>query len=208
MKKNFFNKAALKRAFIFLCCALVFFGGSYAYLSINLESEGKQEAEAKDYTVPYEKLPDDKGVLFTTPDNSAVLVYLSFTDSAIRLLNIESYNEQQSEYFGYSVDFTINADYALLGGIIDRIGGLNLETEGQFMRYTGVQVIDMLSSSYGEDIKSQVIFAVFEQISKNNFSKEDFVYIIENSDTDLTVPDCYYWPDYIADMSRRVDFVN
>lgn len=208
MKTRFLNKTAFKRALIFFCCAIVFFGGSYAYLSSNLFAEEKQEAEAKDYTVPYKKLPDDKGIVFIAPDSSAILVYLNFTDSAIRLVNIEDYDKNQGEYFGYQVDFTVTADHNTIAGIIDRIGGINLEIEGQIMRYTGVQVIDILSLGYSKEIKSQIIFAIFEQIAKNNFSKEDFVYIIENADTNLTVPDCYYWSDYIADMSRQVGFVN
>ncbi len=208
MKRKFFKKTALKRAFIFFSCALVFLGSSYAYLKTNLGSESKQQAEVKDYTVPYERIPDDKGIMFVAPDNSGILAYLCFTDSAIRLVNIEYYDESQSEYFGYEVDFTVKTDFELIAGIIDRVGGINLEKDGQILRYTGVQIIDMISVNYDANIKTQIISAVFTQISKNGFSKEDFVYIIENSDTNLTVPDCYYWPDRIADMSRRVGFVN
>ncbi|MBQ8267756.1 MAG: hypothetical protein IJZ21_05170, partial [Clostridia bacterium] len=99
-------------------------------------------------------------------------------------------------------------DYQLIGGIVDRVGGVNVEVNGETLRYTGVQIIDLISVNPDEDMKAQVITQIFRQISENNFSKDDFIYIIENSKSNLTVVDCIYWLDYIGEMRGNINFVN
>ena len=200
------KKRALKSAFIIFCGVLIFFAASFAYLQANL-SEPKSEADIKDYTVPYNTPPQNKGVVALFPSGSALLINLNFTQGSIYLANLDDYNEQTDSYYGYNVDFTIHLDYETIAGIIDRIGGINLEANGEILRYTGVQITEILSVNAENELKSEIIKAIFETISKNGFSNSDFVYIIENSNTNLTVPDCFYWPDYFSDMCRRVWFI-
>ena len=49
---------------------------------------------------------------------------------------------------------------------------------------------------------------IFSKIAQNGFSKKDFLYVIENSETNLTVPDCYYWSDSIEAVCKTVVIVN
>lgn len=179
---------------------------SYFYLKLNF-SDDSADVDKKDYTVPYEKMPENSGVAFVLPNNSAVLVYLDFENVCMQILNIEKFGIQ-TEYYGYTADYTVELSYELIGGIIDRVGGINLEIDGEILRYTGVQVIDLISSGKASMIKQQLITQIFEQISKNKFSREDFVYIIEKSKSDLSIIDCIYWLEYIDDISGRVNFVN
>lgn len=207
LKNKIFNKKIFKRAFIIFCCGALFFALAYTYLKFNLEKE-TQSTEQKDYTVPYEKTPENKGIVFVFPNNSAVLVYLDFESSGVRLLDIESFDSARPEYYGYAADYTVQTSYELIEGIIDRVGGIDIEQNGETLRYTGVQVIDLIAHGYDGDLKKQILLQIFEQISKNNFSKEDFVYIIENSESNLSFIDCIYWLDYIEEMCDKIYFVN
>ena len=72
----------------------------------------------------------------------------------------------------------------------------------------GVQVIDIIAYGRVEDINKQVLQQIFYKISQNSFSKDDFVYIIENSKTNLSFLDCIEWLEYLKAMSGRVEFVN
>lgn len=207
LKSKIFDKNIVKRAFIIVSSALIFFFGAYAYLDYNL---GKQTAKTdlKDYTVPYEQIPENAGIAFLLPDGSAVLAHLNFENACIDVVNIEEYDSDNDLYYGYTADFTVETDYRLISGIIDRVGGVNIENGGETLRYTGVQVIDLISENSSTDIKNQIVTGVFEQISKNNFSKEDFIYIIDNSKSSLTVVDCVYWLDYTEQICGRINFVN
>ena len=207
LKNKFFTKSILKKAFIIFSCGLVFFAVSYAYLYFNLQKD-TAKTDQKDYTVPYEKVPENKGIAFLLPDSSAILVYLDFGAGDIKLLEIENFDSNQGEYFGYTSDYTVQTDYNLIAGIIDRVGGVNIVIDGETLRYTGVQVIDLISEDYQGEIKRQLISQIFEQISKNNFSKDDFIYIIENSKSNLSIIDCIYWIDYIGEISGRINYVN
>lgn len=180
---------------------------AYAYLDKNLQKKA-ENIDKKNYTVPYEKLPDNKGIAFVLPDNGAVLAYLDFEEKSVKVLQIENFDDDSGEYFGYTCDYTVNVDYNLLSGIIDRTGGVNLNQNGETLRFTGVQVVDLLSVDNSGDIKKQLPHEIFNQISNNGFSKDDFLYLIKNADTDLKITDCIYWIDYFDKITKNVIFVN
>lgn len=202
-----FLKRIFKIALITFLSGAIFFGVAYAYLDYNL-NEAVEDTDQKDYTVPYVRTPENCGIALVFPENSATLVYLDFEGECIRLLDIENFDPTRPEYYGYTADYTVQIGYELIEGVVDRVGGIELEYQGQKSRYTGVQVIDIIAYDSGQDIKRQIILQIFNKISKNSFSKDDFVYIIENSESNLSFVDCIDWIDYIKDMSGRVNFIN
>lgn len=185
---------------------MLFFGASYVYLHYNLNRA--TQTERKDYTVPYKHIPDNAGVGFLLPDSSAVLVYLNFENNCINVVNIEKYDAANDLYYGYTVDYTVEVTYPFISGIVDRLGGINIRVNGEVLRYTGVQVVELAKGNKDSTIKSQIISEVFSQISKSGFSKENFVYIIQNTNTDLSLLDCIYWMDYIDNIRGDIKFIN
>lgn len=187
--------------------ALIFFFGAYAYLDHNF-NKATAEADQRDYTVPYKNTPDNAGIAFLLPDSSAVVAYLDFENSCINVINVDNYDTTNNMYFGYIIDFIVEIDYQFIGGIVDRVGGVNIDVNGEILRYTGVQVINLISENSDKNIKTQLITQIFKQVSKNNFSKSDFIYIIQNTKSNLTVVDCIYWLDYIDEICNKINFVN
>lgn len=201
-----FLKSIIKKALIIFLCGGLFFGASYGYLHFNFNKQAAK-AEQKEYAVPYKRIPENVGIAFVFPDASAILAYLEFDESRINLLDIEQF-QPQPEYFGYTADYVVECDYTLVEGLVDRVGGVSLSIDGGIMRYTGSQVLELIATGKGKQIKKQLISQFFARIEKNNFSKDDFIYIIENSKSDLSFVDCIYWIEYIDDMSKNINFVN
>lgn len=191
---------------IALVSGMIFFGVSYAYLDYNLSKVA--DTDQKDYTVPYNRAPENCSVVFVYPDNTATLVYLDFAKENIRLVNISNYDPACPEYYGYSADYNVKISYDLIEGIIDRVGGIDITHNNEQFRYTGVQVIDLIAYGSVDDIKKQILTQIFNKISKNSFSKDDMVYIIENSEGNLSFIDCIDWLDYLENMSNRISFIN
>ena len=205
MKKAF--KSFLIFTGVMLLCCAVMIGSSYLYLEISLKSSDADTAKSN---IPYSApLPDSSGLLLRLPDNSGYMIFLDFSSDSLTMAKIDEVKPEKQEYYGYPVSFTIDADYRALAGIIDRIGGIELHDNGKMLRYTGSQVIDKIhSTTQNSGLIKEVIEGFFQQLCTNGFSKEDFVYIIENTSTDITVPDIYYWPPYIADICENLQFVN
>ena len=57
-------------------------------------------------------------------------------------------------------------------------------------------------------IEKQIIKSIIETVAKNGFHKKDFLVIIENSETNLTVPNCYDWENYIGKLCKNTFFIN
>jgi len=182
-------------------------GGAYFYLEFSLNTADADNSESN---IPYAApLPDSTGVLLSLPDNTGYMFYIDFNGEQILTAVIDDTDNAISDYFGYPVSYSVKADYNLIEGLIDKLGGLELYDNGETLRYTGVQILNKLHSTpNNSDLKREIVKIFFNRIAEVGFSKDDLVYIIQNSDTNLTIPECYYWPPYIADISNNLRFIN
>lgn len=189
---------------ICLCVGIIFVGAGYLYLNRELG-----EVENKVPSVPYyQSAPDNKGVMFDI-SGERCLFYMDFERRQLTVIYDDNNTPLGGYLYGYTVDYEIEGDYDLLAGIIDILGGLELENEEGILRYTGVQVTDILMhTADNENFIRDIVSEILHKVSKNGFGNEDFLYIIENSKTNLTVPDCYYWRDYISEICSNVQIAN
>ena len=202
MKKKI--KDTVKIIAICLICGAFFVLSGYFYLNDKIKP-----AENHTESVPYSaEVPENTGVLLDISGNRT-LFYFNFEDRTLSAVLIGENEKDNDNYFGYPVNFTVKGDYGLVAGIIDRIGGIELTENGETLRLTGVQVADMLTRTVDDgSLKREVISAAFSQIAKSGFERDCFVYIIENSKTDITVPDCYRWHEYMSELCRSGGIVN
>ena len=42
-----------------------------------------------------------------------------------------------------------------------------------------------------------------KKIGENGIDSEFFTFLVDSTDTDITVPDCYYWEKYITKLCKR-----
>lgn len=202
MKKKL--KLFLTTVIICLSCCIVFVGVGYFYLDSELE-EVKQNVESVPY---YMEAPDNVGVIIEIAGQKTFL-FLDFYYKGINIIFDAEKHLENETVMGYPVDHYVIGGFPLLEGIIDIVGGIELEADGELLRHTGVQVTDILSTSTDYDNQEKIVIEkIIEKISKNGFQREDFLYIIENSDTTLTVPICYYWADYMKELCNSVNWVN
>ena len=200
-------KKYLKTSFIIFLCGCIFFAGAYFYLNKNLESKNKA-ADTKKEDIPYSEVPENCGLHFLLPANREVLFFLDFEEKISYIINIYEKANYRSGYAGYSFDYTFTVDYSVLSALIDRIGGLDLISGEETLRFTGIQVCDCLCTNGSPEFYYEVTNSFCDRLAQNGFSGEDFVFLIENTETGLTVPVCLYWQEYIKDMFANAVFVN
>lgn len=178
----------------------MFVGVGYFYLDSNTKEQTQNEA----LSVPYAYVPESAGVLFDISGNKT-LFYLDFEEKSVSVVIADGINEEQEELYGYPIDYTIKSDYNLLAGIIDAVGGIELKSGEEQLAFTGVQVVETLTTTpESEELRREIIAKILSKIAIDGFSRQDFLYIIENSETNLTVPACYYWQDYINELCKTV----
>ena len=190
--------------FIFSMLCVFMVSGGYFYLRRNI---GAAESPVSD--VPY---------TFSEPQNSGILVecsgrkvylYLDFSNERVTVIFPKILEEDERELYGYSIDYTLMITEPALAGLIDEVGGVDLEWEGEELRYTGVQVTDYLSRRpTPQSAEKTLIAALCERISEIGISKEYLVKMVQNGETDLTVPDCYFWSEWLPSLCQNVNFVD
>lgn len=182
-----------------ICSLLIFMAIGFLYLeSINKTVENKSEK------VPYYQLPENKGILLDI-DGSKTLIYMNFEKNNLSVI----YPDMEEEIYDYEIDYKIKSDYKIVEEIIDILGGIDLKMSEETYNYTGAQVVDLISKTEDiEPLKKTVTEKVIEKIGERGMTLEEFVYIIENSETNLTIPDCYTWPEYMSEICKNARFIN
>ena len=158
--------------------------------------------------VPYEPMPQNVGIMVNI-SNDKTLLYLDFESSSLKLLYADDWTEEKIYNSGYSLDFFIEGNFDLIKEIVDYLGGVDMVYNGEKLCCTGNQVIEILSfSSNFDNDRRNLTEGILNEISKQSVKLNLFLKIIENCKTDLTVPDCYLWCDYISILCENVIVIN
>ena len=178
-------------------------GGGYFYLR-----QSFKETENKVSSVPYSfSAPENKGIMLDICD-SLTFLYLDFNGEGLKVI-IPPEAEYEGEIFGYPIDFTVKADYRFVSKLVDCADGIELDISGERLRYTGVQISDILSRTVDtSELKRQIITSLMGKIGENGMDGEFFNYLVEDTETDITVPDCYYWERYIMKLCKNGRIIN
>ena len=196
-------KYALLLAGLCLGCLLTLVGGGYAYLSFNTEKTDNKASK-----VPYEFAPPENAGIMFEFCGDRTFVYLNFENEEMKIVFPLSGNLGDTVY-GYSIDYTVKGDYYLLADIIDAADGIELHTGDGKYRYTGVQVAELLSNTVDtEELKRNIIAALTRKTADFGIDENVFYDIIKEGDTNLTVPDCHRWAEYLSLLCKNCTVVN
>ncbi len=192
-------KIFLKTFVISGWCVAIFIGAGYYYIQ-SQTTPAETETESVPY---YDYIPESKGVMLNF-GTRCVYTYLDFENASVTVM----VNPQDVETKGYNADFIVNADYTLIAKIVDYFDGVNLEINGEILRYTGGQVVDLLSSDNDDALRKAIILSIFSKIKEQGVGVDFFNIVISNSQTNLKMPDCYFWKDKINGISNNINFLN
>lgn len=184
-----------------MCCA-VFVGVGYFYLEQNFKAAQNQVEN-----VPYtQQAPESAGLLFEVNGEKA-FIYLDFENEIITV-SLSPETAIDDMIYGYPLDYTVIADEAILTNSIDYIDGIDLETDNGIFRHTGAQVSKLLQTDNSRDFKQTLFEKICQKISVSGVGVDFFAEIIENSSTDLKLPDCYFWADNFDRLCKNLRFID
>lgn len=196
-------KHALLLAGLCLGCLLTLVGGGYAYLSFNTEKTDKKASQ-----VPYEFAPPENAGIMFEFCGDRTFVYLNFENEEMKIVFPLS-GDLGDTVYGYSVDYLVEGDYYLLADIIDAADGIELQSDDGKYRYTGVQIAELLSNTVDtEELKRNIIAALTRKTADFGIDENVFYDIIKKGDTNLTVPDCHRWAEYLSLLCKNCTVVN
>lgn len=181
------------------------FGCGYFYFDNLLNATSVVKNEEK---IPYYSVPKNATVLFKIC-NDNILINLDFDESTLNVLLVDEDMSTNNDIYGYKVNYTVNCDYDLVGYLVDIVGGIELETDGEFLRHTGVQISEMFEySQVSKDKKTEIIKKIIEGIAITGFTKEDLLFIIDESKTDLIFSVGYLWVEHIQSLCKFPRYIN
>lgn len=174
------------------------------YVSLN---EDFSKASTEKEKVPYtQEKPQNAGILFDI-NGEETFFFLNFEECNITVaLNPEE--PINNEIYGYSLDYKITANSDLLSEITDYLNGLELTILGQDYRYTGQQIKALIESDNTKRLRYKIIDDIFNRIVSNGVATDFFGLIIKKSETNLNLVDCYFWSEYLTELSKNLHYID
>jgi hypothetical protein len=158
--------------------------------------------------IPYTENPKSSGVLYLHEDGSGALIFLNFEQKTTAVNIFLEDAETNALSVGYEINYTIKGTDAFLCELCDRLGGLDLAEKEVVYRFTGAGLAEKLAFSSSLEEKAEISEGFFKKISKIGFTREDFQFIVENTETNLNFPVCFSWDASLKDPVSQYIFEN
>lgn len=179
---------------VFIICTAIFTLSGYLFLD-----HSSKVSSATDRTltnIPYSSAPSNSAVIVSFKEKT-ILFMLDFSHNKLLALT----QADEHEYYLEKEPFYMALDEYTLSRFIDRIGGIELMQDGIKTRLTGIQTVKLLNNNSQNE--TEILSCVLDAVSETGLSIQDLVFLIENSDTDLTVPDCFDWPERLKGLFQN-----
>lgn len=184
-------------AAVIAVCIFAFAGLGWIYLRLEGRSEKRTVSEAEN-KIPYSSVPQEADILYTFSNRTQALLSLNFAEGTVTA----ALEPAPDAFFDYELQPLSGA----VEGFIDRLGGLEVEQGGKILRYTGSQAVKLLADgAVGEE---ELLRAAFDKIAQNGITRSQITFLLQNSRTDLTVPICYSWPEWLKELCANSSIIN
>ncbi len=200
------TRSVILTVFITIIICLAIMTGT-ALLLVPAVIGGGQQNVADDISgVDYGKTPQNIALLFTAENGSGALIFLDFENTKTHTYIFEQNAVENAIKLPYQISYTLAMPNDFLYKLCDRLGGIDLELNGQKNRYFSASLAEFCENSTETDKLFKVSSGFFEKIAKIGLSSEDFMFIIEECETTLGYSVCYGFIDHISKMAENCVF--
>lgn len=162
--------------------------------------------------VPYysSSAPSEYGALICFREGGSIFLEFNYdSEKTFVLLLGNSATGDEVTSRGYDLDVILEADYSFLAELIDRFGGILLNTESDgLLNFTGVQITELLSKSSDMEFRRRVAERLLGQIYKEGFTLDDIMFLLENTQSPLSYPSAYFLNETISAATKQTVFIN
>lgn len=151
--------------------------------------------------IGYYDYPPSCGVLIVDSKDRGVFIYLDFKNIVTQVYVFGSSATQRAESLPYITHYTLMVEDDFAPRLCQRLGGIEI-TDGQGKKtlHFAPALQEIIKNNPGEEEILKISLAFFEKIQKIGLSSEDFMFIIEAAETNLSYSVCYDWISHIKVM--------
>lgn len=168
---------------------------------------GESPAQENISGIGYYDTPESCGLLFTEKGDSGGFLFLDFENITASVYLFPKGATEQAKKLPYNTDYTFFLPDDFLGRLCDRLGGIEMtDGQGEKLLFFSSAITDFYSGNTDFDKMQKISSAFFEKISKTGLSSEDFMFIIEEAETDISYTVCYDWIGRIEELLQNCVF--
>ncbi len=192
-------KRFIQTAVALMLCLTVFGGMAFLYLRF-VPPAKLITTDTAQHEIPYELPPENADIICRMPSGKAVTFSLDFAENTLTVFNAKD-GERRSENRYICV-----LDRESLIDLIDRVGGLEMEIEGQKLRLPGVQAISFFERRPTEENRQKLLYAFTKQVARYGLDRVDLQALFQNGTPTLPEAALQGWPQYLPAVFSTVIF--
>ncbi len=151
--------------------------------------------------VGYSDYPPSCGLLLTDQEDKGAFLYLDFENIVTHVYLFDENATEKAQNLSYLTHYTLNLPEDFTARLCDRLGGIEMTDEnGEKALFFGTALTEFTKKGLTDEKILKISLSFFEKIANMGLSSEDFMFIIELADTDLTYSVCYDWIPHIREM--------
>lgn len=151
--------------------------------------------------IDYSTLPSNKGLLFVGENGEGAFLYLDFASTQVQCHLFDENAEDGAAALPYFKDYTLYIDSSFLPLLCDRLGGIEMpDQNGENSLYFSAALVELCKKELNAEQRLQLCISFFDKIAKTGLSSEDFMFIIEETNTALSYSVCYDWIPHIKEL--------
>lgn len=108
---------------------------------------------------------------------------------------------------GFKIDYSYSFSQEKLENLVDLLGGIELNIEGENLNLTGNQVSDWLSDDENGDKLKILAENISEKIGYYGVSDTLLEELLENNTGTLSLKSCYLFSEYLKDVFKNPRFI-
>ncbi|MCQ2449497.1 MAG: hypothetical protein MJ132_04840, partial [Clostridia bacterium] len=183
-------KRFLQTAVVLMLCLTVF--GGMAFLYLRFVPPAKMiTTDTAQHEILYELPPENAAVICRMPSGKAVTFSLDFAENTLTVFNVENGESLSANRY------VCVLDRELLIDLIDRVGGLEMEIEGQKLRLPGVQAISFFERRPTAGNRQKLLYAFTKQVARYGLDRDDLQALFQNGSPTLPDAALQGWPQYL-----------
>jgi len=203
VKKRFLKY--FKIIFYIFIFSFLLVGGGYLYLNSLVDDI---TISNKAESVPFNSVtPQTTDILFEV-EGDYFLLLLNFNDLSLRAKLSVNDSFTATQLSDYASDYKVLCDYKIVEYFVDNVGGLEIDTGDEVLRFTGIQTIDLLrnENTSCEDVEN-IISQLFSKLGECGFWDDYLRYIISNTECNIDYTKAFRWCDYLSKMCLDFEFL-
>lgn len=162
------------------------------------------KTEEKTQKIPYHNEIEPVGIIISFYDEE-IFLGLDFNENKALFIFDDVVFKALKK--GFKIDYSYSFSQEKLENLVDFLGGIEVDINGENLNLTGNQIIDWLSEDLSDEKLKYLAENISKKIAKQGMSNTALEKLFENNTGTLSLKSCYLFLNNLSEVFKNPYFI-